>query len=272
MKTIPKNTNVDDFINYLVKMNYSQSTIESYFFSINNFLNYLISKKIDKYKFTEKNVSNYLKEIEKTKSGRTINLFLSSIESFFRYLKTIGIEKNFHLPKVKIKKTIKKNLFINNFENLLKNIEISKAKEIIKKRDKILIKILYYPQYSNFKTKNILLLTFENIFNDNKLNSELLVEVNDYFLKFKFKNDDFVFFSNASNKINTKKCLTEKAAQEIFSRIKGEKYNDLTLLNLRKSYYHKTIGHSVKRTIPNSIKTENSKNYLDYLSFFVLFI
>ena len=98
--------------------------------------------------------------------------------------------------------------------------------------------------YTGLRTKELLKIKPKNI-SDNILklyNKNIILKynfvnnINNYINKLKIKNEQYLFFSYASQKLNFNSHLTEKSVQDIFNKYKKIIDTDLSIIDLRNAY------------------------------------
>ncbi len=173
------------------KNGYSQSSINSYFFAIKDFLQYLSDNKIDYNDFNNSDIKKYKQVNLNKKSDRTINLYISSLKRYINFLDKKNIKIDDSFSQIKTIKNKENKIYPNALKDFIINIKKDNKSEIIKKRNEYLLTLLYY---SGLKTKDILKLRFKNIIIDKKIeNIEIINNILEYYKKFKFSINDFVF-------------------------------------------------------------------------------
>lgn len=232
---------LNNFLKYLNNNGYSKSTINNYSFGLKKFFDYLNKKEIGSVNFKNQDIINFKKTLIDKNSGQTINSKIFAIKRYVEYLKeTKNINLNWNIDIIKIKN--KKNIIpIKNINKLLNYINEDNKNNIIQERDKLLIKMLYY---TGFRTKELLEVVPKNISDNilklhNKniiLNADLADCIKDYINKLKIKNEQYIFFSYGSKKLNFNSHLTEKSVQDIFNKYKSIIDINLSIIDLRNSY------------------------------------
>ena len=186
------NNLLKNFTCFLSKNGYSQSSINSYFFAIKDFLQYLSDNKIDYNDFNNSDIKKYKQVNLNKKSDRTINLYISSLKRYINFLDKKNIKIDDSFSQIKTIKNKENKIYPNALKDFIINIKKDNKSEIIKKRNEYLLTLLYY---SGLKTKDILKLRFKNIIIDKKIeNIEIINNILEYYKKFKFSINDFVFF------------------------------------------------------------------------------
>jgi site-specific recombinase XerD len=258
------------FVNHLENNNYSKNTINSYFFSISNLEKYLVGLNKSLNNFKENDINHYFLLIKELKAPQTINAELAAIKKFLVFLKkfhSINISCNMNPMKVFNKKSINKV----NIEHLLNYLNLWKP-TIIAKRNAVLFGMIYK---IGARIKEILSIKKCDIANDkiileNKailIDSELANDITNYLTEYNFKENDFIFFSYASARINFSKKLTEKSVEDIFNKYKKD--NSLENLSLRDLKNSQTANIKSSFFEPQHkycVKLElYSENYFEYV-------
>ena len=112
---------IENFIEYLIiEKKYSKNTISSYQRDLNKFNKLLKNKNVKE--ITKKDIQYYLKEINKNQKARSISRNISSLKSFYKYLKInkiISINPMDQINNPKTKKALPKVLSEEEINNLL---------------------------------------------------------------------------------------------------------------------------------------------------------
>lgn len=265
------NNLLKNFTFFLSENGYSQSSINSYFFAIKNFLQYLDNNKINYNNFSNFDIKKYKQIILNKKSDRTINLYISSLKKYINFLDKKDIKIDDSFSQIKTIKNKKNKIYPNALKDFITNIKKDDKSEIIKKRNECLLLLLYY---SGLKTKDLLKLKFKNLIIDKKIeNIEVINNILEYYEKFKFSIDDFVFFSFSNNKINNNRPITEKSVQDIFKKYKNKEFENLSITDFRKTESFLAISGNIdnKKNIFIEEITEYYYNF-DYLNYLKKFL
>lgn len=136
------NKYVDDFINYLeYERNYSNNTIIAYKNNIEKFIDYI---DIDIKKVDYDTIRLYISYLYKKKyQAKSISRMISSLRSFFKYLKINHIIKDNPMTLIsnpKLEKKLPKYLTINEVESMLNAPDMSDKIGI---RDAFILELLY---------------------------------------------------------------------------------------------------------------------------------
>ena len=140
------NKQIDDFIDYLeYERNYSNNTIIAYRNNVMQLIEYLNDNKIDDIKKVEYDtIRNYLSYLYNKKyEAKSISRMISSMRSFFKYLKSNSIISNnpmLLISNPKVEKKLPKYLTINEIEKLLNTPDMSDSVGI---RDAFILELLY---------------------------------------------------------------------------------------------------------------------------------
>ena len=133
---------VDDFINYLeYERNYSNNTIIAYKNNIEKFIDYI---DIDIKKVNYDTIRSYISYLyEKKYQAKSISRMISSLRSFFKYLKINHIINENPMTLIsnpKLEKKLPKYLTINEVESMLNAPDMSDKIGI---RDAFILELLY---------------------------------------------------------------------------------------------------------------------------------
>ena len=140
------NKQIDDFIDYLeYERNYSNNTIIAYRNNVMQLIEYLNDNKIDDIKKVDYDtIRNYLSYLYNKKyEAKSISRMISSMRSFFKYLKSNSIISNnpmLLISNPKVEKKLPKYLTINEIEKLLNTPDMSDSVGI---RDAFILELLY---------------------------------------------------------------------------------------------------------------------------------
>ena len=267
---------LNDFLEYLREKKYTKSTLNSYYFAIKDFFNFLVSNNLSNTKFNNNNIQHFINEISKKNTPQTINSKIFAIKKYIAYLrenKNIVIDFDINPIKMNTKKTITP---IGDINKLINYIEKANKNELIKNRDKLIIKLLYYV---GAKTNDIIKLKKKH-FRKNILNfgdKQIIIsdetgrDIKNYLEIINIKDDEYIFFnfSPAQSKIKSnKKHLTQKSVQDIFNKYKKVISNDLSIRDLRNSLLanNKNNPLNINLTKIYFINTINyGGDYLQYL-------
>ena len=226
------NKELDDFINYLeYERNYSNNTIIAYKNNILQLINYLDSININDIKSVKyETIRGYLSYLhEKKYKSKSISRMISSMRSFFKYLKVENVITNNPMTLIsnpKLEKKLPKYLTINEVEKIL---NVPDMNDKIGIRDAFILELLYVSGIRVSELVNIKLNDIEEsqrrikiLGKGNKERyvlygsrcSELLkkyISVRSDFLKYP---NDYLILSKTGRKINTREI------RNIINRIK----------------------------------------------------
>ena len=226
------NKELDDFINYLeYERNYSNNTIIAYKNNILQLINYLESININDIKSVKyETIRGYLSYLHENKyKSKSISRMISSMRSFFKYLKGKDIIINNPMTLIsnpKLEKKLPKYLTINEVEKIL---NVPDMNDKIGIRDAFILELLYVSGIRVSELVNIKLNDIEEsqrrikiLGKGNKERyvlygsrcSELLkkyISVRSDFLKYP---NDYLILSKTGRKINTREI------RNIINRIK----------------------------------------------------
>lgn len=226
------NKELDDFINYLeYERNYSNNTIIAYKNNILQLIDYLDSININDIKSVKyETIRGYLSYLHENKyKSKSISRMISSMRSFFKYLKVENIITNNPMTLIsnpKLGKKLPKYLTINEVETILNVPDMNDKVGI---RDAFILELLYVSGIRVSELVNIKLNDIEEsqrrikiLGKGNKERyvlygsrcSELLkkyISVRSNFLKYP---NDYLILSKTGRKINTREI------RNIINRIK----------------------------------------------------
>ena len=137
---------LEDFINYLeYERNYSNNTIIAYKNNVLQLVDYLNTNKINDLKKVDYDtIRNYLSYLHGKKyEAKSISRMISSLRSFFKYLKANNIISNnpmLLISNPKVEKKLHKYLTINEVEKILNTPDMSDSVGI---RDAFILELLY---------------------------------------------------------------------------------------------------------------------------------
>lgn len=140
------NKYIDDFINYLeYERNYSNNTIIAYKNDIIEFIDYLDTKRITNISDVDYDtIRTYLSYLYDNKyKAKSISRMISSLRSFFKYLKINNIITNNPMTLIsnpKVEKKLPKYLTINEVESILSAPDMNDPVGI---RDAFILELLY---------------------------------------------------------------------------------------------------------------------------------
>lgn len=133
--------NVKNFLNYLkVYKNYSELTIKNYYNDLTEFSIYI---KKDLTRVKKEDIKSYLKYLfDKDNSNRTVSRKISTLKSFYKYLKENNIIKSSPALSIKYPKSDKKLPNFVHYNELESMISATK-KDTFYERDDLIIELMY---------------------------------------------------------------------------------------------------------------------------------
>ena len=237
---------IESFIEYLIiEKKYSKNTISSYERDLKKFKSKLGNKKIDE--ITRKDIQNYLNDLNKNQTPRSISRNISTLKSFYKYLKLnkkIKINPMDQINNPKTKKTLPKVLSEEEINNLL-DIQL---KTNFDYRNKAMLELMYS---SGLRVSELINLNVNDIDLDNdtvkiygKGSKERIIPLNDYAKEalkeylnthrkelFKHGENNYLFLNNHGNK------MTRQGFFKILQKIAKEK-------NIKTEFSPHTLRHS----------------------------
>lgn len=134
----------DMFLNYIKNKNYSNYTIDSYNKDLDNFYVYLTQNNTDIKKVNYKFLRGYLTVLyDKKYSKKTIARNISTLKSFFKYLKKQNIIESNPMNLIKTPKIDKKLPKFLNYDDLEKILSIPDTTTFLGKRNALILELLY---------------------------------------------------------------------------------------------------------------------------------
>lgn len=134
----------DIFLNYIKNKNYSNYTIDSYNKDLDNFYIYLNQNNTDIKKVNYKFLRGYLTFLyDKKYSKKTIARNISTLKSFFKYLKKQNIIESNPMNLIKTPKIDKKLPKFLNYDDLEKILSIPDTTTFLGKRNALILELLY---------------------------------------------------------------------------------------------------------------------------------
>ena len=134
----------DMFLNYIKNKNYSNYTIDSYNKDLDNFYVYLTQNNTDIKKVNYKFLRGYLTVLyDKKYSKKTIARNISTLKSFFKYLKKEYIIESNPMNLIKTPKIDKKLPKFLNYDDLEKILSIPDTTTFLGKRNALILELLY---------------------------------------------------------------------------------------------------------------------------------
>ncbi len=247
----------------------SKSTYEAYIRDVTTFLSYIdISVSHNLEDVTEKDIEEFKKALEKNgKTDATINRCISSIKSFYRFLKMSGIDisnpmEDFHVTKTKRKTPM--ILSGKDVDRLLSSPDVHTAKGC---RDKAMLELLYatgmrvselleLEPYDVQLKRGIVYCRSGNIIRTIPIHAEARNAIKDYMVRvypYYSRNDNNTLFIN----MNGSK-LTRQGFWKIVKQYADE-------LNLSEEITPHTLRHSfAAHLIENGARVEDVKEMLGH--------
>ena len=134
----------DMFLNYIKNKNYSNYTINSYSKDLDNFYVYLNQNNTEIKKVNYKFLRGYLTVLyDKKYSKKTIARNISTLKSFFKYLKKENIIESNPMNLIKTPKIDKKLPKFLNYDDLEKILSIPDTTTFLGKRNALILELLY---------------------------------------------------------------------------------------------------------------------------------
>lgn len=276
MKNINFSDEIKNFLKYLNSKGYSESTINSYYFGLKDFVNYLGNSNNSDIgsinNETVNNFKNYL--LNKNNSAQTINTKLFAVQKFINRIETnlkIDLNVKINILKQKNKKDI---IYISSadFDNIIN--KINKNDDIISKRNRLFFSLLYYTGSRTkdlLKTKkkdvrgNILIIGGNEIAINNNVGSGIKNYLeSSYFVN--LNNEAYLFFSFAGRKFNFSFPLTEKSIQDFFKKYFRSLNENLSIIDLRNSYFKNLHNFQLNIEINKINNPKIIKSDIDYLN------
>lgn len=237
---------IENFIEYLIiEKKYSKNTVSSYERDLKKFSNNLNNKKINE--ITRKDIQNYLKDLNKDHNPRSTSRNISTLKSFYKYLKINKIVKVNPMDQInnpKTKKALPKVLSEEEINDLL-DIEL---KTNFDYRNKAMLELMYS---SGLRVSELINLNVNDIDLENdtvkifgKGSKERIIPLNDFAKEalreyimvhrkelFKHGENNYLFLNNHGNK------MTRQGFFKILKKIAQEK-------NIKTDFSPHTLRHS----------------------------
>ena len=237
---------IENFIEYLIiEKKYSKNTVSSYEKDLKKFSNNLKNKKINE--ITRKDIQNYLKDLNKDHNPRSTSRNISTLKSFYKYLKINKIVKVNPMDQInnpKTKKALPKVLSEEEINDLL-DIEL---KTNFDYRNKAMLELMYS---SGLRVSELINLNVNDIDLENdtvkifgKGSKERIIPLNDFAKEalreyimvhrkelFKHGENNYLFLNNHGNK------MTRQGFFKILKKIAQEK-------NIKTDFSPHTLRHS----------------------------
>lgn len=239
------NKQIEEFLNYLsFEKKYSENTVESYKRDLNDFDNYF-KKEIKK--INHEDIKKYIQNLGKNLEAKTISRHISSLKSFYKYLKLTNQIKTSPLANINNPKTQRK------LPNILTEDEVNDLLDIILKtdfdfRNKAMLELMYS---SGLRVSELINLKVNDIDIQNEVvrifgkgSKERIIPLDEYatealnnyindhrFNLFKHGENNYLFLNNHGNQ------MTRQGFFKILKKIALEK-------NIKKDFSPHTLRHS----------------------------
>lgn len=231
---------LEKFKNFLLKKELSKSSIQSYALGLSSFLSFLYKNNVSYLSFNNDDIENYALKL--TGSNQSINSKLFSIKKYCEYLNENNLNEIYF--KAKFKKIKKKDINLISqkyFDEIIDFIDNNSKNDLIKLRDVLIFKFLYYlgirvSDLVKIKIEDVKIDEYSLLVNNKNiiLEKDLFIDLLKYIEK--IPDSSFLFFSFASNRFNFNKGLTVKSIEDIFNKYIKIIGNDYTINDLRNSY------------------------------------
>ena len=230
---------IEMFIEYLIiEKKYSKNTVLSYERDLKKFCVFIKNKKITE--ITRKDIQNYLNDLSKNQNPRSISRNISTLKSFYKYLKLNKVVKINLMDQInnpKTKKSLPKVLSEDEI-NCLLDIDLKSDFDF---RNKAMLELMYS---SGLRVSELINLNISDIDLENdtvkifgKGSKERIIPLNDYAKEalkeyvvvhrkelFKHGENNYLFLNNHGNKMTRqgffkilKKLANEKKIKTEFS-------------------------------------------------------
>ena len=237
---------IENFIEYLIiEKKYSKNTVASYERDLKKINEFLKDKNIKK--ITRLDIQKYINELNKTQSPRSISRNISTLKSFYKYLKLnkiVNINPMDQINNPKMKKVLPKVL---SEEEVNKLLDI-KLQTDFDYRNKAMLELMYS---SGLRVSELINLNVNDIDLENdtvkifgKGSKERIIPLNDYAKEalneyimthrkelFKHGENNYLFLNNHGNK------MTRQGFFKILQKIAKEK-------NIKTEFSPHTLRHS----------------------------
>jgi site-specific recombinase XerD len=267
---MPQEKIINDFRKYLIDKKYTKSSVYTYSFGLTNFLRFLKEHDCEPEVFNNTDIIKFKDSLNNSQQTNNVKLF--AIKKYCDYLKaqkniTIDYEVDYAKPTSK-----KSSNLVDNFDKILQNIQEMAADGLLRSRNLLIFKFLYF---LSLRVNDLIKIKKSNIldnhlcFGDRNIiiNNELVKDLEKYFQETGLQNQEYLFFSCASRKPDFTKGLTVKSVEDIFNKYTGFLKNKISINDLRNSYnliknkstteINNVFGHS---------EITYKKGFLTYLS------
>lgn len=238
---------IDDFVNYLLlEKKYSNNTINSYRNDLIEVFNYFKNKRSLK-QLDNNDIKEYIRNLSKQKSARTVSRSISTLKSFYKFLlieKYININPMSNITAPKISKALPKVLSEEEVEKLL-DIELT---DHYSYRNKAMLELMYS---SGLRVSELITLNVSDIDLDNDLvrifgkgSKERIIPIGSYAAKYlkeyllyhrnsllKNKTSNYLFLSSRGDK------MTRQAFFKILQKLAIKQ-------NIKTNFSPHTLRHS----------------------------
>ena len=153
---------IEEFLSYLeYELNYSNLTVKGYSDEIEKYLTYTKEHNVNYKKISNDDIRNYLKYLDNLKySKSSISRNLSSIRTYYKYLLDKKIVDSNPFKNISNPKKDKKLPNFLNYEEIMKIFDSIDEENILGKRDRCIVEVLYdtgvrVSELVNIKIKDI---------------------------------------------------------------------------------------------------------------------
>ena len=153
---------IEEFLSYLeYELNYSNLTVKGYSDEIEKYLTYTKEHNVNYKKISNDDIRNYLKYLDNLKySKSSISRNLSSIRTYYKYLLDKKVVDSNPFKNISNPKKDKKLPNFLNYEEIMKIFDSIDEENILGKRDRCIVEVLYdtgvrVSELVNIKIKDI---------------------------------------------------------------------------------------------------------------------
>ena len=153
---------IEEFLSYLeYELNYSNLTVKGYSDEIEKYLTYTKEHNVNYKKISNDDIRNYLKYLDNLKySKSSISRNLSSIRTYYKYLLDKKVVDSNPFKSISNPKKDKKLPNFLNYEEIMKIFDSIDEENILGKRDRCIVEVLYdtgvrVSELVNIKIKDI---------------------------------------------------------------------------------------------------------------------
>lgn len=229
----------EDFTEFLSKNEYNKSTIQSYSYSLLNFVDFLNKNKISFNKIDSTTINNYINfSLENNKAKSTININISCLKKYFEYLfKYKNFSFNFNIneiKQIKYKRLDKTEVIFKDIEKVLENLK--RCEGLSDKRDYIILQLIIK---TGLRISNLVKIKRDDILNNKivvgqniyYIEKTLLKEINCFVKNIK---SEYIFNPYRARKNSKNNALTTRSTERIIKKyFPNNNYNDLKLVYYR---------------------------------------